>query len=356
MVYTIRRAERSKAKPLIGFYALSGGGKTYSSLVLARGCIGPNGRIVMIETEGSRGEAYADPTEYPEIGGYDVISMTESFSPRNYGDAIEVANKAKPDALIIDSGSPEWNGIGGVLDMANKNEEAGKRGLLVWQRPKMDHQTYFLERILQSPVPLVILNLRAKYPMVEVYNEKKGKKEPVRSEVLEPIQSEDILYELFIHGWIDREHNFHVGNSPSKSLRQVFPDGKPITAETGKALAAWMAGRRALEGKTVTAGATATSLEVYASDGSPAGVFDRWGAWLDALEKLLKDAHAMGLGPDTAAAVWDHNSDQFMRGSQLAKGPAAERFAAVGKLALELRMPPAEESSGDGEPPKDTLL
>jgi hypothetical protein len=37
MTYSFRPAKRSEAKPLIGLYAESGAGKTYSALLLARG-------------------------------------------------------------------------------------------------------------------------------------------------------------------------------------------------------------------------------------------------------------------------------------------------------------------------------
>jgi len=326
--YAIRPAKRSNAKPIIGLYSLSGGGKTYSSLILARGCVGPQGRIVMIETEEARGEAYADPIEHPEIGGYEVIPMSGSFSPRDYGAAIDVANKALPDALIIDSGSHEWAGIGGVLDMAYKNEAEGKRGLQVWQKPKIDHQMYFLNRLLQSPIPLIIINLRAKYPMIEVM--KDGRKVPARSDVLEPIQSEDILYELFVHGWIDREHKFHVGNSPSKSLREIFPDNQPLTPETGRALKTWMEGRGA--------STKATKIEMRGADGAVLTTYERWGVWLDDFNTKIAE-----LNPDDAQAFWEANEDTFLRGQKAAKGEALEKFEDAGRRALAKRMPPTED-------------
>ncbi len=105
MTYQFRPATRSEAKPLIGLYSESGAGKTYSALLLARGYVGPEGRIGMIETESGRGEAYADPTEYPEIGGYDVLSLRDDFSPQAYGKAITAAEQAGLGALIIDSAS-----------------------------------------------------------------------------------------------------------------------------------------------------------------------------------------------------------------------------------------------------------
>jgi hypothetical protein len=238
MSYQLRPARRSEAKPLIGLYAESGCGKTWSALMLARGFAGTHGRIVMIETESGRGEAYVDVLR----GGYEVIPMRDHFSPRDYGEALTVAEEAQPRALIIDSASHEWEGAGGVLSMAAQNQEAGKKGPLVWQVPKLDHARYFMLRLLQTPIPLVIVCMRAKYPMIEQpASEGKREKEWKRSTELVPKQSEDILFELFVHGWIDREHCFHGTKYTRPDLRQVLLDGAPIDYQTGERLAAWAA-------------------------------------------------------------------------------------------------------------------
>lgn len=240
MTMEFRPARRTNAKPLIGIYAESGNGKTYSALLLARGYVGPNGRIGMIETESGRGEAYADPAEYPEIGGYEVLPLHGDFSPATYGNAIDTAERAKFDALVIDSASHEWEGVGGVLSMAAENEAAGKKGQLVWQKPKIDHQRHFMLRFMQSSIPLVILCMRAKYPMMQT--KVNGRAEWTRSDKLEPKQSDDILFEMFVHGWIDGQHKFHRTKSTAKALEPVFLDNEPITLETGHKLAAWARG------------------------------------------------------------------------------------------------------------------
>lgn len=332
MTYVIRAAKRSEAKPLIGLYAETSGGKTFGSLLLARGFVGPTGRIIMIETEGGRGEAYSDKNEYPEIGGYEVIPMRDSFSPRNYGEAIDVANKAMPDALILDSGSHEWEGIGGVLSMAADNEAAGKKGQLIWQKPKIEHQTYFMGKLTQSPIPLVICNMRAKYPM-----EKKGS-DWARSTVLEPKQSEDILSEMFIHGWLDKDHKFHQGIMRSRVLDGVFPKDAPLTIETGKKLAQWAQRRMVDEGAQVKAPAQEPAKPTpwiwLSSDGRTIeyGDRDRWRAAVvkgieratvaeDLNKSFLKNAGVLDkitdIGPDEGAMVGEVISIRMQKVEQL---------------------------------------
>lgn len=235
-----RPARRSEAKPLIGLYSESGCGKTLSALMLARGFVGPEGSIGMIESEAGRGEAYQGD---PRVGDYLVCPIRESFSPKNYEEAIVAAEKATLDALIIDSASHEWEGINGVLHMASANMAAGKKGVQAWTQPKMDHQRHFMGRLLGTPIPLVIVCMRAKYPM----REDKQKKEWIRSEELEPKQADDILFEMFLHGWIDRAHKFHGTKYTLDSLRKVIVDGEPISVASGERLAAWAKGESAAD-------------------------------------------------------------------------------------------------------------
>lgn len=249
MGFTIRPAQRIESKPLIGFYSESGKGKTLSALILARGFAGPKGSIVMIETEGGRGEAYVgykDTDLGIDIGDYGVISMRGNFSPTAYGEAITAAEAAKPDVLIIDSASHEWEGEGGVLAMATANEAAGKTGMLVWQQPKQLHNRHFMLRFTQSPIPLVILCMRAKYPMKQVPKDPSrptGAKEWTRLDVLEPKQADDILFEIFIHGWFDHQHRFHGSRWSLPELRQVMIDNQVITHDTGRRLLAYTKGQ-----------------------------------------------------------------------------------------------------------------
>ena len=240
MTYTFRKAATTEAKPLIGLYSESGCGKTKSALLIAKGFTGDMAKVGMIETESGRGEAYADDAE---VGGYNVLSLRESFSPKNYGEAISAAEHAGLQCLIVDSASHEWEGVGGVLAMAAANQEAGKKGPVVWQKPKMDHAREFMLRLTQTSIPLVIVCMRAKYPMEETVRD--GKKDWTRSKFLAPKQSEDILFEMFVHGWIDQSHNFRGTKYTLEVLRKVFIDGEPVTVETGRRLAAWASGRKA---------------------------------------------------------------------------------------------------------------
>jgi hypothetical protein len=165
-----------------------------------------------------------------------VRPIRGNFSPEAYGQAITDAEAAGLDALIIDSASHEWEGAGGVLSMAADNQAKGVKGVLVWQQPKISHQRNFMLRLMQTPIPLVIVCMRAKYPM-----EKKGN-DWVRSTVLEPKQAEDILFEMFVHGWIDAANKLHVTKYTLPELANVIVDNEPVSIETGRRLADWAKG------------------------------------------------------------------------------------------------------------------
>lgn len=286
-----REAKRSEAKPLVGLYAESGNGKTWSALLLARGFVGPNGKIGMIETEGGRGEANVGREP---VGSYLVRPIRQVFSPQAYGEAITDAEKEGLDALIIDSASHEWEGAGGVLAMAAANQSAGKKGVLVWQQPKIDHQRHFMLRLMQTPIPLVIVCMRAKYPMEQV----KGS-EWQRSNKLEPKQAEDILFEMFVHGWIDAEHKLHVTKYTLPELANIIIDNEPISVATGQRLAEWARGGTVPRSRANDAGAGASAAPSTPS--VPQG-----GAADLSIEDMAREAASRGR--DVFNAFYKHRS------------------------------------------------
>jgi len=254
----IKKATRQGIKPLIGVYGESGCGKTMTALLLARGMAGPNGKIILIDSESGRGSMYADVIE----GGYDVIELREPFSPARYIEAIKAVEDAKADVLVIDSASHEHEGIGGILDMATENEvRSGKAGLHNWKVPKMEHQKFML-KMLQSTLPIIVC-LRAKYKTRQ--KKENGKTVIVKDEVTSPIQSEDFIYEMSYHFEILQNHNIVTTKSSHPDLRKCFPDDNstPVTIENGKRLAEWCK-----SAGTPKAATSATKSELDAAKGA----------------------------------------------------------------------------------------
>lgn len=260
MTMEIRRATRQGVKPLIALYSESGCGKTYSALFLARGLVGPQGKIVLIDSESGRGSLYADVLP----GGYDTLALVAPFSPGRYVEAIDAAEQAGADCVIIDSGTHEWEGAGGVLDMAAEIEErTGKTGLHCWRKPKFQH-ALFVSRLLRSNVAIIVC-LRAKHKTrvmqvgggatsqtrdfekngesvhVEVYKDRPGKTQIVRDDYTSPIQADDFIFEATAHAEIMPDHSCRLTKCSHPVLKECFPVKGPITIGTGEAIARWCA-------------------------------------------------------------------------------------------------------------------
>lgn len=235
IMFEIQKATRVGIKPLIVCYSESGCGKTYSALLLARGLAGSNGKIVVADSESRRASLYAD---IPEIGGFDTFDISAPFSPARYIEAIDTIEKSGADVGIIDSGSHEWEGISGVLDMAAANEErSGKPGLHNWKTPKQEHAKFLL-KLLQCRLPMIVC-LRAKYKSRQL--KENGKTVIVKDETTSPIQAEDFIFEATCHFEILQNHSIILTKCSHPSLRDCFPKDKtkPITIKHGEALAAW---------------------------------------------------------------------------------------------------------------------
>jgi len=233
---SIKPATRKGIVPLIAMYSESGCGKTYSSLLMARGIAGPDGKIVMIDTESGRGELYAD---IPVIGGYKVIRLDAPFSPARYIEAIELA-ETEAAVIVLDSGSHEWEGQNGVLDMAADNEGESKRaGLHNWKKPKFEH-ALFVAKLLRVKVPIIVC-LRAKFKTRQGKDEK-GKTIIVKDDTTSPIQAEDFIFESTAHFEILPDHQINLTKCSHPNLRSCFPTEGPIRVEHGQRIAQWCTG------------------------------------------------------------------------------------------------------------------
>lgn len=231
------KAQRMGSKALIGLVAESGAGKTMSAILLARGLVGPQGRFAMLDTENGRGRMYAKLA-----GGYDYAELTPPFTPERYVESIQAAEDAGFDALILDSASHEWEGIGGVIEAADngkaQNGDALK-GLVKWAQPKARHKR-FVQKLLTSKMHLIIC-IRAKEKL-----EQKGDK--IVSAGFVPVQDKRFKYELTVQLFFPNEGDRGVpvvslplGKCP-EDLLGAFPAGKKVTVETGAKIAEWVAG------------------------------------------------------------------------------------------------------------------
>jgi DNA polymerase III delta prime subunit len=224
-----KRAERKQAKLRLAICGPSGSGKTYSALLIARGLVGPNGKIALIDTERGSGELYSDLTDY------DIAQLSPPYSPQRYIEAIREAQNLEYDILIVDSLSHAWAGEGGALEMHETATEAqrSKNSYTAW-RYVTPHHNRLIDYILSSRLH-TICTIRSK-TAYEIQEDGSTKTKPVKVG-LAPIQKKDIEYEFTTVFDVSQQHVVSV----SKDRSGVF-DGMTFTptVESGELFRTWL--------------------------------------------------------------------------------------------------------------------
>lgn len=227
MEFKIKRAERAAVSLRLAVIGPSGSGKTWSSIVLARGLVGKNGKILVIDTENGSANLYAD------MNIYDVLELDPPYTVQAYTKALDMAKEAGYDAVIIDSYSHAWAAEGGLLDKKQGLDSRGGNSYTNWATITKEHE-FLKSRILTAPYH-VIATMRSKQEYVLEVNEK-GKQVP-KKVGMAPIQRDSTEYEFTTVFDLGMDHQFQV----SKDRTGLF-DGviKKIDYKTGELLANWL--------------------------------------------------------------------------------------------------------------------
>lgn len=234
MTFEIRKAERKGSKVVIQLIGMSGSGKTYSAIRLARGLVGDKGKIGFIDTEQKRASLYANI-----YGGFDVIDMEAPFSPERYIEAINVFKDNGYDCVIIDSMSHEWEGVGGILDIAeNQKNKEGKPiyGLGKWTKPKARHKI-MMNHMLHCGLHIIAC-YRAKKPL----EEKKIKGKTVMVEAPMVICGEHKnIYDITVSLILDEETKKpKINNKCPEGIEYLFNGKDFITEQVGHGIIEWL--------------------------------------------------------------------------------------------------------------------
>ncbi len=219
----LQQAERKQAKIKLGLQGPSGSGKTYSALLMAYGLINDWSKIAIIDTENHSADLYA------HLGTYQVLALDKPYSPERYIEAIDICEQAGMEAIIIDSISHEWEGIGGILE--THGAMLGN-SFTNWAKVTPRHNE-FVQQILQSNCH-IIATIRSKQEWV--LSEKNGKMVPEKLG-LKGVTREGLDYEFTIVFELDIKHQA----TSTKDRTGLFMD-KPsfmISTATGQRIASW---------------------------------------------------------------------------------------------------------------------
>lgn len=219
----LRIAERKQAKIKLGLQGPSGSGKTYSALLLAFGLCNDWSKIAVIDTENHSADLYS------HLGHYNVLNLSEPFTPENYIKAIESCEKAMMQVIIIDSISQEWEGGGGIIESHSKMTG---NSFTNWNVITPRHNA-FVQKMLQSPCH-IIATIRSKQDYV--LSERNGKYVPEKVG-LKGVTRDGMDYEMTLVFDIDIKHQAKA----SKDRTGLFMDGLPfvVKPETGKKILDW---------------------------------------------------------------------------------------------------------------------
>lgn len=201
------QARKSQAKARVAIEGTAGSGKTMTALKIAYGLTkakrerGEEPVICVIDTERGSSALYSDRFDFLILEMPFPGAPKRGHHPLNYIRAIEMAEEAGADVIVIDSLSHEWNGEGGVLDSvdaitaASKSKSSYNEG---WKVMSPLH-----ERLVQKIVAAkahIIATMRTKTD----YEQANGK---IRKIGLKAEQRDGMDYEFTVVLRMDDQHN-----------------------------------------------------------------------------------------------------------------------------------------------------
>jgi len=224
----LRKATRQKAKIRLGLSSVSGGGKTYSSILIAKGLSTSMDKIALIDTENGSGDLYAN------LGDYNVITLEAPYTPERYIEAITACENAGMEVIIIDSITHEWEGTGGCEDIANAPKADGaERKVANWIVAKREHKA-FMNVLLQSDMHIICC-IRAR--------EKTDFKIPTKPVSLgvHPIWEKTFMFEMTASVMMEDNGKSQIHTKVPEYLKEAFDTGKGYWGiETVQKIRSWL--------------------------------------------------------------------------------------------------------------------
>ena len=274
---------KQKSHAVIGISAPAKTGKTYTALYLAQKLAQAAGKpVYMIDTDSGRGLKYADrPDVYPDLNPYLYLNLKPPHSSERYQAAIKAAETAGAGCIVVDTGSDEWDGDGGVLDQHEKrlDQLAGndykkreKSNMAGWAKVKPPHKR-FAHSLTQLDCHLIIC-FRGE-PKTEV-----GKDGTPRVLGIQPVWGTAIPFKLDFHLHMADKDKPGVYEPWFRGLeheRDIFPGGR-VDAATVKRILASYAGESSSSGPAV-APAAAVSAKPAPANGGHGAMFTNQPGW-----------------------------------------------------------------------------
>lgn len=224
-----KKASQTNTKLRLAITGPSGSGKTYGALLIAKGLVGPKGKIAVIDTENNSASYYADRFDF------DTAAMNPPYTIDKYIKAITEASESGYDCIIVDSLSHAWAGEGGLLQQKENLDIQNPKSNTYTNWAKMTpQQNKLVSAVLHSPIN-IICTMRSKTEYVLTKNDM-GKMAPQKIG-LTPVQRDGFEYEFDVFIDIDLETQMSMA---SKDRLGLFPKTAfKITDKVGEAVRKW---------------------------------------------------------------------------------------------------------------------
>jgi hypothetical protein len=177
----IQRATRAQVKLRIALMGVSGGGKTGSALLLAKGMVAELGRrgklpdlpchIGLLDTERDSASMYSHFVDF------DSLPLAPPYTVDRYLDGLTMLIRAGYSVIVIDQITHEWHGEGGILSWVREIQASGGNEYTAWKKPSEAHDR-FVDALLNCPTHLIV-TMRSKTAHALEKNDK-GKMVPKR--------------------------------------------------------------------------------------------------------------------------------------------------------------------------------
>jgi len=232
-ILNIRPAKRGESKAIIGIAGVSGSGKTYTALQIARGMVGHTSKIGFLDTENKRGSLYADILDAPFM----IADLFPPFSPSRYSAAIKEFQDAGVEVLVIDSVTHEWEGEGGCDDIANAPTANGQpRKVANWAGAKREHKR-FMNTLLQCNMHIICC-IRARD---KIKIEKVNGRDEFIPQGLQPVQEKNFMFEMTASLLMENSGRNQQFLKVPSFLLPAFGEGKNyLGVNTGKQIIDWI--------------------------------------------------------------------------------------------------------------------
>ena len=266
----LRKSERKRAKIKMAIQGISGSGKTFSALLLAKGLVDNWSDIAVIDTENGSSDLYA------HLGNFNVLNLDPKYTPERYIKAIETCEQENIKLIIIDSISHEWEGVGGILDI---HGQMTGNSFTNWAKVTPRHNA-FIQKILASSCH-IICTIRSKQDYI--ITEKNGKKVPEKVG-LKGITRDNMDYEFTLVFELDLNHNAVA----TKDRTNLFTNQPSLTVtnETGELIKNWCNSGVSLEEVRSKINSCSNLIELTQ-------IFNQYKCWYNQLESDFKQKKAL---------------------------------------------------------------